>query len=142
MLNKKLKDVITSSMSTIVDRTCYYFFCFENHAVYEIMWENLVEPGSSHMKIWGMRIAFWLPKATNTHSEYVIFFLLIDGNSGYTTAKQRHVIHTLPVLLHLTLKCQTCCGFEFSIVLGSCTSSVAALNATCSRIRTDEVMFQ
>jgi hypothetical protein len=26
--NKKLKDVITSSMSTIVDRTCWFFFRF------------------------------------------------------------------------------------------------------------------
>jgi len=24
------------------------------------------------MTIWSMRIAFWIPKATNTHSEYVI----------------------------------------------------------------------
>ena len=25
------------------------------------------------MTIWCMRIAFWIPKATNTHSEFVIF---------------------------------------------------------------------
>jgi len=23
--------------------------------------------------VWRMRIAFWIPKATNTHSEYLIF---------------------------------------------------------------------
>ena len=44
----------------------------ENRAVYEIMWENIVERGRPQMTIWRMRIARWIPKATNTHSEYVI----------------------------------------------------------------------
>ena len=43
-----------------------------NRAVYEIMWENTVEPGRPQMTIWRMRITCWIPKATNTHSEYVI----------------------------------------------------------------------
>jgi len=29
---------------------------FENHAVCEIMWKNVVEPGRSQVTIWGMRI--------------------------------------------------------------------------------------
>jgi len=46
---------------------------FGNSAVYEIMWKNFVQPGNRpQMIIWGMRIACWIPKATNTHSEYVI----------------------------------------------------------------------
>jgi hypothetical protein len=51
---------------------CSIFF-FENHAVYEIMWKNVVQPGSPRMTIWRMHDACWIPKATNTHSEYVIF---------------------------------------------------------------------
>jgi len=47
------------------------FFC-ENRAVYDIMWKNIVERGRLGMTIWSMRIACWLPKATNTHSQYVI----------------------------------------------------------------------
>jgi hypothetical protein len=39
------------------------------------MWKNTVEPDRPQMTIWRMRIACWIPKATNTHSEYVI---LID----------------------------------------------------------------
>jgi hypothetical protein len=39
---------------------------FENRAVYEIMWENIVEPGRSQMTIWRMRIACWIPKSANT----------------------------------------------------------------------------
>jgi hypothetical protein len=48
-----------------------YFF-FENLAVYEIIWKNIVERGRPQMAIWRMRIACWIPKATDTHSEYVI----------------------------------------------------------------------
>jgi len=33
---------------------------------------NIVERGRPQMTIWRMRIACWLHKATNTHSEYVI----------------------------------------------------------------------
>ena len=47
----------------------------ENRTVYEIMWENTAERGRGQMTIWRMRISCWIPKATNTHSEYVI---LID----------------------------------------------------------------
>jgi hypothetical protein len=39
---------------------------------YEIMLKNIVEPGRLQMTIWRMRIACWIPKAINTHSEYVI----------------------------------------------------------------------
>ena len=41
---------------------------FENRAVYEIMWENIVERGRPQMIICPMRIASWIPKATNTHT--------------------------------------------------------------------------
>jgi len=47
-------------------------FFFENPAVYEKMWENIVEQGRPLMTIWCMRIAFWTTKATKTHSQYVI----------------------------------------------------------------------
>jgi hypothetical protein len=50
---------------------CYTTF-LENLAIYEIIWRNAVEPDMPQMATWGMRIACWIPKATNTHSEYVI----------------------------------------------------------------------
>jgi hypothetical protein len=43
------------------------FFFFENRAVYEKMWKNVVERGRPHM-IWRMRNACWIPKATNAHT--------------------------------------------------------------------------
>jgi hypothetical protein len=42
-------------------------FFFENRFVYEITWKNMVEPGRPRMPVWCMRIACWIPKATNTH---------------------------------------------------------------------------
>jgi len=48
------------------------FFLFENRAVCEIMCRNIVEPDRPRMTMWRMRIACWVPKATNTHSEYVV----------------------------------------------------------------------
>jgi hypothetical protein len=44
----------------------------QNRAVYEIIWRNKVDPDRSRMTIWHMRIACWIPKATNVHLEYVI----------------------------------------------------------------------
>ena len=43
-----------------------FLFFFENRAVYDTMWENIVELGRPHMTIWRMRIACWITKATNT----------------------------------------------------------------------------
>ena len=31
-----------------------------------------VEPGRPQIKIWRIRISCWIPKATNTHSQYII----------------------------------------------------------------------
>ena len=39
------------------------------------MWKNIVQPDRPQMTIWRMRIACWIPKATNTHSEYVILIV-------------------------------------------------------------------
>ena len=48
------------------------FFPPENRAVYEIMWGNIVERDRAQMTIWRMRIACWIPKATDTHTWYLI----------------------------------------------------------------------
>ena len=42
------------------------------------MWKNTVDQGRSQMTIWRMRIACWIPKATDRHSDNVklITFLL------------------------------------------------------------------
>ena len=35
------------------------------------MWKNIVERGRPQMAIWRTCIACWVPKATDTHSQYV-----------------------------------------------------------------------
>ena len=46
-------------------------FSFENRTFYEIMWKSIVQPGRPQMTIRRMRIACWIPKATNTHTQVV-----------------------------------------------------------------------
>jgi len=77
---------------------------FENRAVYEIMWRNVVERGRAQMTIQSMRIACWIPKATdthtyvythtNTHTPDTQYLLLFYGNNGYANAPQAYVICT------------------------------------------------
>jgi len=38
----------------------------ENHAVYEILYKNIVKPDRPQMMLWRMPIALWIPEATNT----------------------------------------------------------------------------
>jgi hypothetical protein len=67
-------------MRNVSDKSCrenqnifiFNIFFPENHAVYEIMWKNIVEPDRPQMTIWRMRIACWIPKATDTQPEHVV----------------------------------------------------------------------
>ena len=45
------------------------FFSPENRAVYEIMWTNMAEPDIPQMTIWRMRIACWITKSTDIHTQ-------------------------------------------------------------------------
>jgi hypothetical protein len=47
------------------------FFSVETPAIYDIMWKNIVQPDSPLMTVCRMRIACWITKSTDTHSEYV-----------------------------------------------------------------------
>jgi len=67
-------------MRNVSDRSCtenqnthfvFSDFFFENRTVYEIMWKNIVERGRPQMTVWRMRNPCWIPKATNTNSDYV-----------------------------------------------------------------------
>jgi hypothetical protein len=46
-------------------------FFFENRAIYEIMWENMIERDRPKMTIWGVRILCWIIKTIDTYSQYV-----------------------------------------------------------------------
>jgi hypothetical protein len=67
-------------MKNISDKSCreniniqfmFNNFFFENLIFYEIRLKNIVEHGRPQMIIRSMRIAWWIPKATNTHIQVV-----------------------------------------------------------------------
>jgi len=47
----------------------------DNRVVCEIMWKNILERCRPQMTIWRMRIACWIPKATDTHLQHVILIV-------------------------------------------------------------------
>jgi hypothetical protein len=60
----------------VVDTIKTHILCWvtfsENRAVYEIMWKSAVQPDRPQMTIWRMRIACWITKAIDTHSECLV----------------------------------------------------------------------
>jgi hypothetical protein len=83
------------------DIFCALNFLFGNCAVYEIIWRDTVERGRLQMILWRMRFACWVPKATDTHTRFVLYSLFFHRNNSCTNALQCYVIFTLPVLLIL-----------------------------------------
>jgi len=76
---------VSGKICTENENTCFvlckYFFkiSFENFIVYEIMLNNMAVWGGGgrpQMTTRRMSIACWIPKATNTHSQYVILIAI------------------------------------------------------------------
>jgi len=96
-------------MRNVSDKSCretqnshfiFNNFFFENRAVYKIMWRNTEEQSRPQMTIWRMRITCWIPKATNTHSEYVILIAFPSQQWLHEHAAMlRYTYSTLPGLL-------------------------------------------
>jgi hypothetical protein len=70
-------------MGNVSERNCrenqntlcmFNHFFFENLAVCQITWKNIEEPGKPKMAKLRLLKARWIPRATNTPSEYVKFF--------------------------------------------------------------------
>jgi hypothetical protein len=88
------------------------FFFPENRAVYEIMQKNKVELDRPKM-ILRMPIAHCIPKATNTHSEYVTLIAL---------PMQQWLHERTSVLLYTYIVCLVI--LDFLQLLVCCTRSV------------------
>jgi hypothetical protein len=58
------------------------------------MWKNIAESGRPQTKIWRMRIASWVPTATNTHSGYVIFIVFPLQKWFYDRASMLRYVFT------------------------------------------------
>jgi hypothetical protein len=50
----------------------------ENSCRFEIMWKSVVQPDMPQTTVWRMRIACWIPKATNKHTDYVILIVFLQ----------------------------------------------------------------
>ena len=55
----------------VLSKYIYIFFFFENRAVYEIKWKNIVQPARPQMTTWLTRNECWITKATDTHVQVV-----------------------------------------------------------------------
>jgi hypothetical protein len=62
----------TKVVEKIKTHILYPVTFFRKPCLYEIMWKNVLELDRPQMTIWRMRISYWIPKATNVHSECVI----------------------------------------------------------------------
>ena len=63
----------TKFVAKIKTRLFSTTFSLENRTLYAIMWKNIVQPDRQQMTMWRVRIPYWIPEATDTHSEYVMF---------------------------------------------------------------------
>jgi hypothetical protein len=79
-------------------------FFFENRPICAKIWKNTEEQGRPQIKIWRMRFACWVPKATHAHTQVVQYSSLFQGNNGCTKAPQCYVIRTLLVLFNTVLE--------------------------------------
>ena len=66
----------TKDVEKIKTHFMFSNFFFENPAIYDIMWKTVVETDRPQVTQWLIRIARYIPKATNTHSEYAILITL------------------------------------------------------------------
>jgi hypothetical protein len=71
------------------------------------MWENNVERGRPQTTIWRMPIACWIPKATNTHSQYVILIAFPQQQWLNERASMLRYMHNASFVTHPSLLSQT-----------------------------------
>ena len=67
----RMRNVSDKSVAKIKTHIACSVAILKNRTVYENMRKNIVERGRPQMTIWRMRIACWIPKATNTHTQAV-----------------------------------------------------------------------
>jgi len=71
---------------------------FLNRAVYKRIWKNIAEPDRPQMTMCCMCIACWIPKTTNTHSEYAI---LIDLPLQQWLHESASMLRLVPIIISI-----------------------------------------
>ena len=87
------------------------------------------------MTIWRMCMACWIPKATNAHSEYVIFTAFPMEQWLDMNVRQFYVVHTLPACIIQFVPLATERGI--SLIILPCSINQAHYRHTLQRHTTD-----
>ena len=88
-----------------------------------LLWGNvyIVEPDRPRMTIWRLRVAWWIPKATNTHSEYVILIAFLQQQWLHERASMLRYTYTACLVTTAIdpcsdmWKCMTCNWLKFKL---------------------------
>jgi hypothetical protein len=99
---RNISDKVVQKIKTHILYSRFFFFFFENRAVYGIMWMDITQPYGSQMTKYRTCTfhAGKLRLQTQTHNMYVIL-TGFHCYSGYTKAPKCYVTCTLPALLQL-----------------------------------------
>jgi hypothetical protein len=88
-----------------------FFISFQNRTAYEVSAEILYSQPDN--VIWRMRIAFWITKVTDMHSEYLILrILLIHSNICYENAFQCYIYTYITCFVTYVVATTTIYGLE------------------------------
>jgi len=83
---------------------CSVIFFSRKSCRYEIILKNTVEPDRPQTTMWRMRIAGWITKVPNTHSEYVILIAFPLQQWLYERTSLLRFTYTVCLVLHSTLR--------------------------------------
>ena len=68
-----MKNVSTKLVEEIKEYILFSItFLKKIRTVWEIMWKYTIQPDRPHLTVWLMRIAFWITKATHTHTNHIV----------------------------------------------------------------------
>ena len=81
------------------------------------MWKMFAERDRAQMIIWCKRVARWIPKAMNTHSEYVIIIAFPQEQSLHESASQLRYTYNLPALLSILRTLEKSGGSDRSSII-------------------------
>jgi len=78
------------------------------------MWKNIVEQGRPQMTIRRVRFACWVPKATNTHTEYAICITFPQQQWLHERSSMLRFMNIACLVRALlpSLSCRVCMLFE------------------------------
>jgi hypothetical protein len=95
-----------------------FFFFLENRVVYEKMWKN-VQRNKTQLIIQRMRIACWIPKATNT--QYAVIIALPLQKWLHERASMLHYTYVACIVINLFCKAlKYPCRAPNSVLMSSC----------------------